>query len=145
VSPNISKPILPGTAGALPGWDHWKKSWPTSSSTWRIGTAPKEVRNNWYFEVWNEATWMYAAGAAGYNELYYNTVQGLMRGDPLVKVGGPADSGGNSPNAIPSLIRLRDRRVPEIKLGLRQLPPLRQGLADRTSRRGRLLQPSRSR
>ena len=40
---------------------------------------------------------MYGPGAAGYNELYYNTALGLMQGDPLVKIGGPADSGGNSP------------------------------------------------
>jgi len=115
VSPNISKPILPGTAGALPGWDHWKKFMADIVLHLEGRYGAEEVRNNWYFEVWNEATWMYAAGAAGYNELYYNTVQGLMRGDPLVKVGGPADSGGNSPNAIPSLIDFVKAR-PEVKL-----------------------------
>jgi xylan 1,4-beta-xylosidase len=47
---------------------------------------------------------MYSKGAAGYNELYYNTALGLLTGDPQIKVGGPADSGGNSLNAIPSLI-----------------------------------------
>ena len=47
---------------------------------------------------------MYGPGAAGYNELYYNTAIGLMAGDPQVKIGGPADSGGNSPYSIPSLI-----------------------------------------
>ena len=29
-----------------------------------------EVRNNWYFEVWNEPSWMYAPGDNGYFELY---------------------------------------------------------------------------
>ena len=81
-----------------------RSSWRTSSRHLEERYGVDEVRNNWYFEVWNEATWMYAAGAAGYNELYRNTALGLMRGDPQVKVGGPADSGGNSPNAIPGLI-----------------------------------------
>jgi hypothetical protein len=40
----------------------------------------EEVRNNWYFEVWNEATWMYGPGAAGYNELYRNTALGPDEG-----------------------------------------------------------------
>ena len=104
VSPNISKPTLPATAGAMPGWDHWKKFMADIVRHLEDRYGADEVRNNWYFEVWNEATWMYGGGAEGYNELYYNTALGLMQGDPLVKIGGPADSGGNSPNAIPSLI-----------------------------------------
>ncbi|HXU01247.1 MAG TPA: hypothetical protein VN903_09660, partial [Polyangia bacterium] len=115
VSPNISKPILPPTAGAMPTFDHWQKFMADIVLHLESRYGAEEVRNNWYFEVWNEATWMYGPGAAGYNELYYNTALGLMQGDPLVKIGGPADSGGNSPNAIPSLIDFA-KSHPEIKL-----------------------------
>jgi xylan 1,4-beta-xylosidase len=66
--------------------------------------GPDEVRSNWYFEVWNESSWMYALGLAGYNVLYNNTVKGLIQGDPMIKVGGPAESGGGSQFAIGSLI-----------------------------------------
>jgi len=106
VSPNISKPILPptGDTAAVPTWDHWQKFMGDIVRHLEDRYGADEVRNNWYFEVWNEATWMYAGGSAGYNELYYNTVQGLQQGDPQVKVGGPADSGGDSPFSIPSLI-----------------------------------------
>jgi xylan 1,4-beta-xylosidase len=106
VSPNISKPILPptGDAGALPTWDHWQKFMADIVTHLESRYGADEVRNNWYFEVWNEATWMYGPGIAGYNELYLNTAQGLLKGDPMIKVGGPADSGGDSPYSIPSLI-----------------------------------------
>jgi hypothetical protein len=48
------------------------------------------VRNNWFLEVWNEPSWMYSLGDAGYNQLYRNTVEGLVAGDPQVKGGSPA-------------------------------------------------------
>jgi xylan 1,4-beta-xylosidase len=106
VSPNISKPILPPTAdaSALPTWDHWKKFMADIVTHLESRYGADEVRSNWYFEVWNEATWMYGPGIAGYNELYLNTAQGLLQGDPNIRVGGPADSGGDSPFSIPSLI-----------------------------------------
>jgi len=106
VSPNISAPTRPPTAdaGAPPTWDHWHKFMADIVRHLEDRYGADEVRNNWYFEVWNEATWMYGLGAAGYNELYYNTALGLMAGDPAVKIGGPADSGGNSMNSIASLI-----------------------------------------
>ena len=63
-----------------------------------------EVRDNWYFEVWNEPSWMYSLGDAGYFELYKNTVAGLLQGDPGVRVGGPAGSSGESPSLIRTLI-----------------------------------------
>ena len=63
-----------------------------------------EVRNHWYFEIWNESSWMYSLGMAGYNELYDYTVQGLVRGDPDIKVGGPAESGGGSAAGITNLV-----------------------------------------
>jgi xylan 1,4-beta-xylosidase len=106
VSPNISRPTIPPSAdpGAVPTWDHWRKFMADIVRHLEARYGADEVRNNWYFEVWNEATWMYGPGAAGYNDLYYYTVLGLLQGDPAIKVGGPADSGGNSGNAIPSLI-----------------------------------------
>ena len=117
VSPNISKPIKPPTAeaGAVATWEHWQKFMADIVIHLEERYGAEEVRANWYFEVWNEATWMYGPGAGGYNELYYNTVLGLLRGDPQVKVGGPADSGGNSLNAIPSLIDFV-KAHPDIKL-----------------------------
>jgi len=64
----------------------------------------EEVRSHWYFEIWNESSWMYSLGMAGYNELYDYTVQGLVRGDPDIKVGGPAESGGGSAVGITNLV-----------------------------------------
>jgi xylan 1,4-beta-xylosidase len=64
----------------------------------------EEVRQHWYFEIWNESSWMYSLGMAGYNELYDYTVQGLVRGDPEIKVGGPAESGGGSAVGITNLV-----------------------------------------
>jgi xylan 1,4-beta-xylosidase len=64
----------------------------------------EEVRKHWYFEIWNESSWMYSLGMGGYNELYDYTVQGLVRGDPEVKVGGPAESGGGSAVGITNLV-----------------------------------------
>jgi xylan 1,4-beta-xylosidase len=106
VSPNISAPTHPPTAdaGALSTWDHWHKFMADIVHHLEDRYGADEVRNNWYFEVWNEATWMYGPGAAGYNELYYNTALGLLTGDPMVKIGGPADSGGNSMYSIAGLI-----------------------------------------
>jgi xylan 1,4-beta-xylosidase len=64
----------------------------------------EEVRKHWYFEIWNESSWMYSLGMGGYNELYDYTAQGLVRGDPEVKVGGPAESGGGSAVGITNLV-----------------------------------------
>ena len=117
VSPNISAPTRPPTAdaGALSTWDHWHRFMADIVHHLEDRYGADEVRNNWYFEVWNEATWMYGPGAAGYNELYYNTALGLMTGDPAVKIGGPADSGGNSMYSIASLIDFA-KAHPDIKL-----------------------------
>jgi xylan 1,4-beta-xylosidase len=63
-----------------------------------------EVRN-WFFEVWNESSWMYTLSLGGYNMLYQQTVQGLLKGDPMIKVGGPAESQGGSLGTVDSLIK----------------------------------------
>jgi xylan 1,4-beta-xylosidase len=54
-----------------------------------------EVRNNWYFEVWNEPDWWYAGFPEPYLDLFDYTVQGLKQADSLVRVGGPACEGTN--------------------------------------------------
>jgi xylan 1,4-beta-xylosidase len=52
-----------------------------------------EVRNNWYFEVWNEPNWWYAGFPQPYLSLYDYTVYGLKQADSLIRVGGPACPG----------------------------------------------------
>jgi hypothetical protein len=121
VSPNIKPVKLPTPDATTPTWDHWHK-FMADIVTHLETKYGVRVRNNWY-RGRNEATWMYAEGAAGYNELYYNTTTGLLPGDPMIKVGGSADS-GNSPYAIPSLIDyVRDR--PHCEARLRRQTPLR--------------------
>jgi beta-xylosidase len=82
-----------------------------------------EVRNNWYFEVWNEPSWMYSLGDDGYFELYKNTVTGLLAADPGLRVGGPAGLGGRVAGADPEADRRRAQHRNEA--GLPHLPPLR--------------------
>jgi xylan 1,4-beta-xylosidase len=71
----------------------------------RYGAA--EVRNNWFFELWNEPNWMYACGGGdnGYLRLYDSTAVAVSAQDPLVKLGGPAENGGSSPGFIPTFIQ----------------------------------------
>jgi xylan 1,4-beta-xylosidase len=71
----------------------------------RYGAA--EVRNNWYFELWNEPNWMYACGGQdnGYLRLYDSTAVAVSAQDPLVRLGGPAENGGSSPGFIPTFIQ----------------------------------------
>ena len=63
-----------------------------------------EIRDHWYFEVWNEPSWMLTTGSGGYQELYKYTVQGLKAGDANVRVGGPAESSTGSGQAIYNLL-----------------------------------------
>lgn len=71
----------------------------------RYGAA--EVRNNWFFELWNEPNWMYACGGQdnGYLRLYDSTAAAFSTQDPLVRLGGPAENGGSSPGFIPTFIQ----------------------------------------
>jgi xylan 1,4-beta-xylosidase len=55
-----------------------------------------EVRNNWYFEVWNEPDWWYYNFTPDYLPLFDYTVQGLKQSDPQIRVGGPACEGTNT-------------------------------------------------
>ena len=99
-SPNISPPT-----GATTGdWSKWIALMAEFVRHLEDRYGAEEVRKNWYFEVWNEPSWMYSLGTGGYFELYRNTVAGLLQGDPEVRVGGPAGSSGESSSLIRSLI-----------------------------------------
>jgi xylan 1,4-beta-xylosidase len=104
-------PLLPHYYGGAPAnatppkdWTKWQNLMAAivTHLEGRYGAA--EVRDNWYFEVWNESSWMYSLGLGGYNVLYANTAKGLLQADPMIRVGGPAESGGGSQFAIGSLI-----------------------------------------
>jgi xylan 1,4-beta-xylosidase len=99
VSPNISPP-----SGATGDWSKWTALMAALVRHLEDRYGADEVRNNWYFEVWNEPSWMYSLGDGGYFELYRNTVAGLTQGDPGVRVGGPAGSAGESTSLIQQLI-----------------------------------------
>jgi xylan 1,4-beta-xylosidase len=98
-SPNISPPT-----GANGDWSKWIALMAEFVRHLEDRYGADEVRDKWYFEVWNEPSWMYALGDTGYFELYKNTVAGLLQGDPGVRVGGPAGSAGESSGLIRSLI-----------------------------------------
>jgi len=98
-SPNISPPT-----GAAGDWAKWIAFMAEFVRHLEDRYGADEVRANWYFEVWNEPSWMYSLGDAGYFELYRNTVTGLLQGDPGVRVGGPAASAGEVPGLFRSLI-----------------------------------------
>ena len=98
-SPNISPPT-----GANGDWSKWSALMAEFVRHLEDRYGADEVRDKWYFEVWNEPSWMYGPGDAGYFELYKNTVAGLVQGDPGVRVGGPAGSSGESSGLIRLLI-----------------------------------------
>jgi xylan 1,4-beta-xylosidase len=98
-SPNISPP----TGSTYDDWSKWTAFMTAFVRHLEARYTAAEVRN-WYFEVWNEPSWMYSNGDNGYFELYQNTVAGLVAADPQVRVGGPAGSSGESPGLIQVLI-----------------------------------------
>ena len=94
-SPNISKPK---------DWSKWEAFMAAIVQHLESRYGADEVRNNWFFEVWNEPSWMYAGGDSGYNELYGHTAKGLAAGDSGIRIGGPAGSAGESPSLIAGLV-----------------------------------------
>ena len=97
-SPNISPPT-----GAADDWGKWTALMTAFIEHLEERYTAAEIRA-WYFEIWNEPSWMYSEGDNGYFELYKNTVAGLVAGDPEVRVGGPAGSSGESAGTIQQLI-----------------------------------------
>jgi len=75
-SPNISPPT-----GSTGEWNKWQMLMMEFVRHLEDRYGAEEVRNNWYFEVWNEPSWMYSLGDTGYYELYKNTVTGLLLAD----------------------------------------------------------------
>jgi xylan 1,4-beta-xylosidase len=98
MSPNISAPTQ-GNGD----WTKWTNFMTAMVQHFEDRYTQAEVRQ-WYFEVWNEPSWMYSLGDDGYINLYRNTVNGLLQADPMVRVGGPAGSAGESPGMIQRLI-----------------------------------------
>gem|GEM_PF-536670 len=94
-SPNISKPK---------DWTKWEAFMAAIVQHLETRYGAAEVRSNWFFEVWNEPSWMYEAGDDGYNELYAHTSKGLAAGDSQIRIGGPAGSAGESPGLISGLV-----------------------------------------
>jgi xylan 1,4-beta-xylosidase len=94
-SPNISKPK---------DWTKWEAFMAAIVQHLETRYGAAEVRSNWFFEVWNEPSWMYETGDNGYNELYAHTSKGLAAGDSQIRIGGPAGSAGESPGLISGLI-----------------------------------------
>ncbi|MFZ5897140.1 MAG: GH39 family glycosyl hydrolase [Myxococcota bacterium] len=90
-------------------WNRWGELMRTLVEHWVARYGAEEVRS-WYFEVWNEASWMYTEGLGAYNELYEYTIKGLLAGDPNLRVGGPAESSGGSMGAITSLLSYTARK-----------------------------------
>ncbi len=94
-SPNISKPK---------DWTKWEAFMAAIVQHLETRYGAAEVRSNWFFEVWNEPSWMYELGDNGYNELFAHTSKGLAAGDSQIRIGGPAGSAGESPSLISGLI-----------------------------------------
>lgn len=92
----------PGNWNAPKDWGKWKAFMGAflTHLEGRYGAA--EVRNNWFFELWNEPNWMYSGGGkdAGYEILYDSTVVAFAAVDPLVRIGGPAEGGGTGGSVV---------------------------------------------
>ena len=95
VSPNMSQPK---------NWNTWMDLMDSIVTHVENRYGADVVRTKWYFEIWNEASWMYSGGEGCYQTLYDYSVTGLLKADPTIKVGGPAYSAQSSIGGIPSLI-----------------------------------------
>ncbi|MBN1309255.1 MAG: hypothetical protein JXA18_15125 [Chitinispirillaceae bacterium] len=74
------------------GWNQWMALMDSIVRHVEERYGVDEIRNKWYFEVWNEPNWWYAS----FNEyltLYIYTAAALKRADPQIRVGGPACQG----------------------------------------------------
>jgi xylan 1,4-beta-xylosidase len=97
-APNKTKPTKYG-------WNTWMALMDSVVKHVEQRYGVLEVRNNWYFEIWNECDWMYTGVFSDYLELYDYSVTGLLKADSLIKVGGPALSAPSSVNGIPNFLK----------------------------------------
>jgi xylan 1,4-beta-xylosidase len=99
----------PGISCAPKDWTKWKDLIKALIAHLEERYGKEEVENNWFFELWNEPAWMYSCGGGddGYIYLYDSTSVAIKAQDSLIKLGGPAESGGASSSAITSLLRYK--------------------------------------
>ena len=97
-------------------WPTWQKLMADIVTHLETRYGAAEIRNNWYFEIWNEPTWQYSLNDAGYNQLYMNSVAGLLAGDSQIRVGGPAELSGVAVNQSRSLINFAKSPASPLKL-----------------------------
>jgi xylan 1,4-beta-xylosidase len=92
----------PGNWNAPKDWGKWKAFMSAFLTHLESRYGAAEVRNNWFFELWNEPNWMYGGGGkdAGYEILYDSTVVAFASVDPQVKIGGPAEGGGTGGSVV---------------------------------------------
>ncbi len=66
----------------------------------------EEVRNQWYFEVYNEPDlpYFFDGSSEDYLRMYDWAAEGIIQADPLVRLGGPATSGGRLFGSDPNYI-----------------------------------------
>jgi beta-xylosidase len=74
------------------GWGQWTALMDSIVRHVENRYGADEVRNKWYFEIWNEPNWWYV-GFPDYLTLYSYTAAALKRADPNIRVGGPACQG----------------------------------------------------
>ncbi len=89
---------VPGNWCAPKDWNKWEALVKALISHVETKYGAAEVRNNWFFELWNEPNWMYGGGGGleGYKTLYNHTSAAVKAQDALVRLGGPAESGGST-------------------------------------------------
>jgi len=97
----------PGNSCAPKDWTKWKNLIKALIAHLEDRYGTEDVRNNWFFELWNEPAWMYSCGGGGtgYIYLYDSTSVAVKEQDSLIKFGGPAESGGNSSYEIEALLK----------------------------------------
>jgi xylan 1,4-beta-xylosidase len=74
------------------GWGQWIALMDSIVKHVEHRYGADEVRDKWYFEVWNEPNWWYESFSE-YVTLYTYTAAALKKADPLIRIGGPACQG----------------------------------------------------
>ena len=96
-----------GNWNAPKDWNKWKAFLQAFLAHLEARYGQAEVRNNWFFELWNEPNWCYGGGGGdnGWLRLYDSTAVAFKAQDSLVRLGGPDENGGTSWTFIPQVIR----------------------------------------